>query len=1109
MRTGFSGKAADRFADGLGIFDGLLSSGQGSLLDLAVFVRKTSQQVRYLKLMTIYSLELLWLEMAWAMRFAGATGGATLLWLAARMAAMRVWLTTWWGQLFMRLAMMAAGGVAFNVVPDVQAQAQMLGEKSARKWDGTLTEQAAGMGAFSALVALPLSAVGGLVSNTLTKVLVKGLGDDVDAAILEAAAKKAVAEHAELYPVSAMAKFADVVAEHLDDYAGMSVRAMWLARFGSGLGDALAGSLSELFGEVAYAAAAGLPLTWNPYSLTAGGFETVFSGLGTLAGLALRGKLHPQGPSPYLEGTGRGGDGSDDGGGSGEEKTPPPGIGSGSQTGNIPGSPDKDDSTFVPSDASRSDGSRSDRWTGSDFSNVSDVDSVFSDTGSVDSAAVPVPSGKDLVVSAVVDGKDSKDVQDGTHVKGGKEGAGGGGKGGADDGTPGETPARGVPAVPGSGQHQPGTPPPAYSGEVTGFGPDRPGTPPPPYSPGPGDDQAVPGLHGVTGKSDVDVPGMIGVSSVDASSVDVSGVDGSGVSGGRSLDVLASQTTDSAGERSSAGIRPGSGVSSDAVFPETVTPGAGPGVGADPDGGAGSGGRESLPGAVTGEGGSFGVDVDVVVGRGDSHRQGGVVVSEGSAVLPVEGVVRSRGRRRGRAQAVSSLRKDGVAAWPEGLPVDAVRVLVPAEVVAGGGLAEFVQGVADSPGGPVLLVSQGDPTAGVVVTRGQGSALARDLGRHVVAMMPGQAGREPRWTVFPADGSRPKPLAGPGAAVLAGGRSGGVAGLADASATVLASAGGETVAGGEASAAQRASAQARSVVGYPRPGATTHAGQAGTGLPGPRSASWREQDLRRVDATAVEEESGDSGAVPWSADPVAVAQVAGMSSGADSAGVVERGLESMAGQLQRSSPVRGAGWSGGAGPGGAVVQPRRGGSRVAEQPGRASPGGEATGEGARRTSADPAAGVGRRRAWPGGVSANQARPAGNEPGGAGPKRAPEHVVGPDVVGPDAVGRDSGVWGVSDPVAEGGWVGSGYRFLSGVNQANYRCGDEGFRVNCLEAVVAFHNSVKFGRQFVAGPAVGDRDPARLEVAFGARARPVAGVAGVEWYVRVGWWVWLCR
>ncbi|WP_395474740.1 hypothetical protein [Saccharopolyspora spinosa] len=72
----------------------------------------------------------------------------------------------------------------------------------------------------------------------------------------------------------------------------------------------------------------------------------------------------------------------------------------------------------------------------------------------------------------------------------------------------------------------------------------------------------------------------------------------------------------------------------------------------------------------------------------------------------------------------------------------------------------------------------------------------------------------------------------------------------------------------------------------------------------------------------------------------------------------------------------------------------------------------------------------------------------------------------------------------------------------MNQANYFFGDARFRVNCLEACVAFHNSVKFGRQFVAGPAGADRDPARLEVAFGRQARQVEAVAGVERYVRGG-------
>ncbi len=101
---------------------------------------------------------------------------------------------------------------------------------------------------------------------------------------------------------------------------------------------------------------------------------------------------------------------------------------------------------------------------------------------------------------------------------------------------------------------------------------------------------------------------------------------------------------------------------------------------------------------------------------------------------------------------------------------------------------------------------------------------------------------------------------------------------------------------------------------------------------------------------------------------------------------------------------------------------------------------------------------------------------------------------------DAVGF--GVWGVAGPVVGGELVGDWYRFLRGVNQANFGSGDERYQVNCQEAVVALHNSVGFGRQFVAGPAGVDRDPAGLEAAFGVKARWVGGVAGVEQYVRSG-------
>ncbi|WP_395474544.1 hypothetical protein [Saccharopolyspora spinosa] len=726
VRTEFSGKAADRFAEGLERFDGLLSSGHGALQELAVFVRELARQVRYLKLVTIYGLELLAFEMAWAMAWAGATGGASMAWLAARMAVMRLLLSRWWGQLFMRLAMAAAGGVAFNVVPDLQAQVQMLGEKSSAKWDGKLSEQAAGMGAFSALVSLPLSAVGGLVSNAVTKVLVRGLGDEVDEKILEAAAERAVDKHAELYPVSAMARFADVVGEHLDVYAGMSVRGMWAARFGSGIGEALSEGLGELFGEVGYQAATGQEVTWNPFSVTAGVFESVFSGVGNLAGLVWRGKLHPEGPSPYLDDTSqREGDSAEttDGGGFGAEKTPLLGTGAGSQTGNTPGSPGKD-SAFTPSDASDA----------SDRPGTPPPTYAEAVAGSGQEQVVaPPPLAYRSVAGGSVNGADP--ASDAPSVPGHEQER------------PGATLSASSDGVVDSEQQWPGTPPPTYADAVAGSGQEQVVKQPPPNSPVAGGDQAVPGAHGVD------------------------------VSGNRPLGVHASQTPDSPAVTPDA-----SGVPADAALPET---GRSSSV-VDSDGGVPAG--QPSPSGMTGRDGDSPVDSAAV--RGDSHRLDVAAVSPDSAIPSAEG-----------AQAVPYPHQDPAAGVPVGVPVDAVRVPVPAEVVAGGGLAEFVRGgVADSSGGPVLLVAQGSPAAGVVVSPGQGSALAQGMGRDVVAVTPGQGGRGPQWTVFGADGSA-RPVTGTGAPA---GNGQGVAGLADAS-TAVPDSGQQAVVPNETAAVQTAS----------------------------------------------------------------------------------------------------------------------------------------------------------------------------------------------------------------------------------------------------------------------------------------------------------------
>ncbi|MBB5156485.1 WXG100-like domain-containing protein [Saccharopolyspora phatthalungensis] len=294
VRGEFSGKAADRFSQRVGAFAGVLESSGGALRELGAFVRDLGWQVKYLKFVTVGGLLLLLAEIAWAVAMAGATGGASMAWLAARMAVMRFLLSRWWGQLFMRLAVSAGVGVGLNVLPDVVAQGVLVGEGK-HGWSTRWTRDAAGVGAMSAAVGLPMSALGNVVGKAVARILVTGLGDQVDRAVLAAAARRAAEEHAQSYPVSGMARFADVVAEAVDSYAGMSVRGLWAAQFGRGLGESVAEGLTEMVGELVYGVASGQGVQLNPFSFTAGVSESVSSGAGRLTGLAVRGELIPPG----------------------------------------------------------------------------------------------------------------------------------------------------------------------------------------------------------------------------------------------------------------------------------------------------------------------------------------------------------------------------------------------------------------------------------------------------------------------------------------------------------------------------------------------------------------------------------------------------------------------------------------------------------------------------------------------------------------------------------------------------------------------------------------------------------------------------------------------
>ncbi|MFD0490247.1 hypothetical protein ACFQ0O_28065 [Saccharopolyspora spinosporotrichia] len=283
----FSGKAADRFEEQWVGFELFLERGGAVLSGVGEKVREWALQVQYLKLMTLYGLNLLLAEMAWAVAMAALSFGAGVgAWLAFRFAVMRFLLRSWWGQLFVRLAMAEVAGVGVQLVldPAVQGTQIAMGTRKPDEWDEKATVDAVGVGAVSGLFALPMAALGNVVGNAVSGVLVRGLGGAVDEEVLVAAARHAVAEHAEKYPISAMARFADAVGQSVKDYGGMSLGGMWAARVGSGLGEAIGEGLTEMFGEWAYTG------EFNVFSGTAGFFDRVGEWVGEMGGWGWRGR---------------------------------------------------------------------------------------------------------------------------------------------------------------------------------------------------------------------------------------------------------------------------------------------------------------------------------------------------------------------------------------------------------------------------------------------------------------------------------------------------------------------------------------------------------------------------------------------------------------------------------------------------------------------------------------------------------------------------------------------------------------------------------------------------------------------------------------------------
>ncbi len=724
----FSGKAADRFEEQWVGFELFLERGGAVLWGGGEKVREWALQVQYLKLMTLYGLNLLLAEMAWAVAMAALSFGAGVgAWLAFRFAVMRFLLRSWWGQLFVRLAMAEVAGVGVQLVldPAVQGTQIAMGTRKPDEWDEKATVDAVGVGAVSGLFALPMAALGNVVGNAVSGVLVRGLGGAVDEEVLVAAARHAVAEHAEKYPISAMARFADAVGQSVKDYGGMSLGGMWAARVGSGLGEAIGEGLTEMFGEWAYTG------EFNVFSGTAGSFDRVGEWVGEMGGLGLAGSLLPGGGSPYVA----------SGAGSGSDSDLAPLVGKPS---------DLDD------DAGDDSGYDSGYGSGGD----SDAESVWSDEGSGSGSggevSGPLGGGAGWSTGPGLGAGAGAGVGESVSAGGGVSGPGGSSTAGAVAGASAGGLAGGSET---SGGPSKGAAP-AVGGGVSAAAQPGPGTGPVESSGGPG----VSPVGGVTGAVPVS-QGSVSQGSVSSGTGPAAGgaaggehghgpgVSGSGAVAG--VGAVPAASVDGGPVVSSAGSRTG-GVVDPATNAGEVWAGDVEGVRSQTppppytefDTGAFSAPDVSVPPPAYSEtepgtvhSGQDGSGVDSAVGAGDGS---GAQTSVPGAV-PVGG-----------ATAVGSGAAPSLAGLPSGGTEGARVVRVP-EPTTGAGTegvsaeqvrAQLGTGV-PSAGGPVVVASQAASGGGVVMSPEQAKTLARELNNDVVVLTPGRRG--PRWMRFPAN----------------------------------------------------------------------------------------------------------------------------------------------------------------------------------------------------------------------------------------------------------------------------------------------------------------------------------------------------------------------
>ncbi|OLR93339.1 scabin-related ADP-ribosyltransferase [Actinokineospora bangkokensis] len=192
IRSTFTGDAEQAFADRMAPFaeggsGSHLANAEAQFRQLAKFLRELALDVEYVKLVSIITLITLIAEMAWAIAMAFWTSGASMVWLAARVAIVRFLLQSLLGRLLIKAVQAQVFGILFQVAIDALAQTIQFGMGTRTTWNTKSTLGAIAVGSLGGALSLPMAVVGkaagSVVGKTIAEIGVESLHETLTEAI--------------------------------------------------------------------------------------------------------------------------------------------------------------------------------------------------------------------------------------------------------------------------------------------------------------------------------------------------------------------------------------------------------------------------------------------------------------------------------------------------------------------------------------------------------------------------------------------------------------------------------------------------------------------------------------------------------------------------------------------------------------------------------------------------------------------------------------------------------------------------------------------------------------------------------------------------------------